>query len=251
MAQQQGSSAAAAESPAARVPWGVADIAMALGLLLVAALLVIVPAVTAAAIIANEPGDIMDDPEALAVVLGANLLLEGLLVGAALLFSVGKYHCSLRDLGFRLPRRGGFWLPAALLVATFVVIGVYFGIIEAAGADPLLPDESSIPEAVFDSPIGLPLAALLALLFAPLMEETFFRGFIFGSLRWRWGVLGAALASGFLFSALHFNVATLIPFTAIGMLFAWAYAYSGSLFASMAAHFLFNVISFLVSLAQR
>jgi len=234
-----------------RVPWGIADIAKALGLLIVATLFIIVPAVTVASFVADDSASITDDPEALAIIMGANLLLEVLLVVAALLFSVRKYRCSLRDLGFRMPRKGGLWLPAFLLVAAYLTIGVYFSVITAIGEDRLLPDEGSIPEAVFDSPVTLPIAALLALLFAPLMEETFFRGFVFGTLRWRWGLFSAALVSGFLFSALHFSLATLLPFTVIGMIFAWAYAYSGSLFASMAAHFAFNVISFLVSLAQR
>lgn len=251
MAQQEASlPAPVPQSPAPRVPWGIADIAMALGLLIVAAIVTFVPAATVAAIIAGGPEKVADDPEALAVVLGANLVLDAALIGVAVLFSVGKYRCSLRDLGFRLPSKGGLWFPVGVLVAAYLLIGVYFGIVAATGLEVLEP-QSTIPEKALESRIVLPIVAVLALVFAPVMEETFFRGFVFGALRSRWGALWAALASGLLFAALHFNLGSIIPFTLIGMLFAGAYAYSGSLFASVAAHFLFNVISFLVSLAQR
>ena len=230
-----------------RVPWGLADVALALGVLIIAAIFIIVPALVAAAIIADDPDHLMDDPEALAILLGANLVLEAALIGVALIFSVGKYRCRLGDLGFRLPQKGGLWLPIAVLFAAYFIVSVYFGIVTVIDWEPLEP-ESTVPEAVFDSPVALPIAAVLALLFAPLMEEAFFRGFVFGSLRSRWGLLSGALASGLLFAALHFDVGTLVPFTLIGVLFALAYAYSGSLFAAVVAHFLFNAVSFLVSL---
>jgi membrane protease YdiL (CAAX protease family) len=216
-------------------------------LLIVVAIVIIAPAFAAAAAIADDPGRLTDDPEALAIVLGANLALEVALLGVAIFFTVGKYRCRLGDLGFRLPRKGGFWLPIAVVIAAYLIVSLYFGIVVVLGWESLEP-QSTVPESAFDSPLVVPIAAVLALLFAPVMEETFFRGFVFPALRSRWGVFWAALASGFLFSALHFDVGSLIPFVAIGVLFAWAYAYSGSLFASMAAHFLFNGISFLISL---
>ena len=208
-----------------------------------------VPAFAVASIIADGVDNITSDPEALAVLLGANLVLEASLIGAAFLFSVFKYKVSWRDLGFRMPQRGGFWLPVAAVVSAWIIIAVYFGVISAVGPDWLVPDESSIPDSAFDEPIVIPIAVVLTLLFAPLMEETFFRGFVFGALRFRWGVLGAALASGFLFAALHFQVGTVIPFTAIGILFALVYVYSGSLFASIIAHLLFNGVSVIIVVA--
>ncbi len=93
----------------------------------------------------------------------------------------------------------------------------------------------------------MPLIVLLGVLslgLAPVMEETFFRGFLFGGLRGRWGFFLAALGSGFLFALAHVDPLVFIPFTAVGMLFAWGYVYSGSILASMVAHFLFNGVSF-------
>jgi membrane protease YdiL (CAAX protease family) len=61
--------------------------------------------------------------------------------------------------------------------------------------------------------------------------------------------LGAALMSGFLFSLAHGQPTTLIPFTLVGMTFAAGYAYTGSLWTTIASHFTFNLISFTVALA--
>ncbi len=224
-----------------RVPWGLADMGMALGAILVASIFLLVPVVTAAAFIAGD-SDLTENQGALALVLGANMLLELFLVASVALFTVRKYNVSWADLGVRLPGRGGIWLPLALFGGALVAVYVYFAVLAAVGVEP----EGNIPDAAFGTPLLAALVGVLSLLFAPIMEELFFRGFIFGGLRGRWGVVWAALASGFLFSLVHVSPSVFIPFTAVGFIFAWGYAYSGSLFASIVAHFLFNLVSFII-----
>ena len=174
------------------------------------------------------------------VLLGANLLLELFLLVAVALFTVGKYKVSWAAVGLRLPERGSWWLPLAMLGGALIVIWTYFAIIAALGAEP----SSNIPDEAFDSVPLIVLVGILSLALAPVMEETFFRGFLFGGLRGRWGVFFAALSTGFLFSLAHVDPLVFIPFTAVGMIFAWGYVYSGSIVASMVAHLLFNSISF-------
>ena len=224
------------------VPWGLADVSLALVVMVLIAVMLVLPAGAVAEAIAGDM-DVEKDPEALAVLLGANLGLEAALLGAAYLFSVAKYKVSWGALGFRRPKKGGLWLPLVVLGLAWVIMGSYFGIAEAVLPEVLVPKEGSIPDAAFDSATVLPIAVLLAIVFAPLMEETFFRGFIFNALRGRWGVVASAVVSGLLFGSLHFQVATIIPFTAIGVLFAFAYVYSGSLIASISAHLMFNGVS--------
>ena len=128
--------------------------------------------------------------------------------------------------------------------------GAYFVTLASIGVEP----DTDLPKAYFDN-IG-PVIALgvISLAFAPFMEEVFFRGFIFGGLRARWGLATGALASGLLFSLAHIgNPGALYlvpPIAAIGALFALGYAYSGSLVAVMCAHVLFNSISFAGSIAN-
>ena len=222
-----------------RTPWGYADMAMAIGIVIGGTILLALPAAAMAAVIAGG-SDIDNDKAALAVLLGANLLLELFLLVAVALFTVGKYKVSWAAVGLRLPERGSWWLPLAMLGGALVVIWTYFTIIAALGAEP----SSNIPGEAFDSVPLTVLVGILSLALAPVMEETFFRGFLFGGLRGRWGVFFAALFTGFLFALAHVDPLVYIPFTAVGMIFAWGYVYSGSILASMIAHLLFNSISF-------
>jgi membrane protease YdiL (CAAX protease family) len=229
--------------PRERTPWGYGDMAMAIGMVIGALILLFIPLITIVAIVAGGEIDEGDDAVT-AAVMGAGFLLEGFLLLAAALFSVAKYNLSWSALGLRLPRRGGFWFPVPLFFAALAVFISYAAIVAAIGGDV----ESNVAEETFDSTVLIVLLGILSLALAPFMEEVFFRGFLFGGLRGRWGVLGAALASGFLFALAHFQDASSLPLIPvigiIGMLFAWAYYYTGSLFAPIAAHFSFNLVSF-------
>jgi membrane protease YdiL (CAAX protease family) len=213
--------------------------AMAIGTAIGGTALVGAPFAAVAVLVAGD-ADLGDDETATAVLLGASLLGEVFLLLAVALFTVGKYRISWATLGLRLPRRGSWWLPLALLGGALAVVWVYLTVLAALGAEV----GDNIPEEAFDSVPLVVLVGVLSLGLAPFMEETFFRGFLFGGLRGRWGVFWAALGTGFLFALAHIDPFLFIPFTAVGMLFAWGYVYSGSLLASMIAHLLFNGLSF-------
>ncbi len=222
-----------------RTPWGYADMAMAIAVVIGGIILVGLPAAAVAVVVAGDD-DIGGDDTALAILLGANLLLEVFLFMAVILFTVGKYKVSWATIGLRLPQRGSWWLPLVLLGGALVAVWTYFAVLAVFGAEP----SGNIPDDVFDSVPLVVLVGILSLGLAPIMEETFFRGFLFGGLRGRWGVFLAALGTGFLFALAHVDPLVFIPFTAVGMIFAWGYVYSGSILASIVAHFLFNSISF-------
>ncbi len=227
-----------------RTPWGYADMAMAIGVVIGALVLLSVPVIIILGVVGG--GEIEDDDEAvIAVTLGAAFILEGFLLLAAALFSVGKYNLSWSTIGLRLPRRGGFWFPLPLFFGAMAVFVAYVAIITAVGGDV----EGNVEEQTFDSTVLIVLLGILSLGLAPFAEETFFRGFLFGGLRGRWGVLAASLATGLLFAAVHItglSTLPLLPMIAmIGIMFAWAYHYTGSLFAPIVAHFSFNLVSFI------
>lgn len=230
-----------------RVPWGIADIAKAIGLVVIGIIVITIPAVAVAAAIADDV-DVDEDAEALAIVLGAGLGLEIVILLSTVRFSVRKYRLPWADLGLRWPRRGSWWLPVVLALVGLTFVVIFAVIIDAAGADA----DSNVPDETFDNVAPLVLLAILSLAFAPIIEELFFRGFIFGGLRGRWGTLWAALASGLLFGLAHLGnpgtAYTIVPIAAVGALFALGYAYSGSLLATIGAHFLFNLSSLLVGL---
>jgi membrane protease YdiL (CAAX protease family) len=217
---------------------------MAIGMVIGLTLVVTLPAAAVAAVIAGG-SNVTSNDTALGVLLGANVLLELFLLVAVALFAVRKYRVSWAAVGLRLPERGSWWLPMALLGGALVVIWVYFAVLAAMGVEP----NGNIPDEAFDSVPLIILVGILSIGLAPAMEETFFRGFLFGGLRGRWGVFFAALSTGFLFAVAHVDPLVFIPFTIVGMIFAWGYVYSGSLLASMIAHLLFNSISFALAVS--
>ncbi len=102
---------------------------------------------------------------------------------------------------------------------------------------------------MFERRAVLPLTGVEIVLAAPLAEEIFFRGFIFAGLLRPFGLAGAMVTSGFLFAIFHVTgsetLGLILPFGLIGMLFAWLYYRTGSLWASITTHLLFNLVSFI------
>ncbi|MFZ3373605.1 MAG: CPBP family glutamic-type intramembrane protease [Desulfitobacteriaceae bacterium] len=84
---------------------------------------------------------------------------------------------------------------------------------------------------------------LLAVVLAPLVEETLFRGIIYGSLRTYLGKWTAAALSAALFSALHLQAYGFFPRLVLGLVLVHLYEQNRSLFPSMTFHALNNLIA--------
>jgi membrane protease YdiL (CAAX protease family) len=235
-----------------RTSWTPPDILKAIGIVVAVLIGTSIPASIIALVIAGNE-DIEKDSLALTVALAASVFLEIGLLWSAIHFSIRKYRLSWSALGLRWPPRGGFWTTGALvfglLIAGLIVSFAYFGALAAVGIEP----DTEIKE-TYQSAGPLIVLAMLSLFFAPFAEEVFFRGFVFGGLRGRWGTAWAAVASGALFALAHIgNPGTIYlmpPVAAIGALFALGYAYSGSIFTSLLAHFLFNLFALGAGIAE-
>jgi membrane protease YdiL (CAAX protease family) len=106
---------------------------------------------------------------------------------------------------------------------------------------------NTVPIDPADGGFVLLLLAIAVVGLAPLCEELFFRALLFRGLRGFWGLTPSLFASGVLFGAFHLNVGVLLPFTLIGVLFAWSNEQSGSIYTSIAAHGAVNSLSFVLT----
>ena len=201
--------------------------------------------------VAIAAGEEPDDGLSTVVVVGGmvlTLVLQGVLVGLAGGLSMIKYGLSWRALGFRPFTSDLYWAAGAVAIGGHALVISYAAIVTAAGADALAPQQGL--KELFESRAVLPLVGVVTVLTAPLAEEIFFRGFVFAGLVRRLGAVWAAVASGLLFAAFHVSNADtaglVIPFAAIGVALAGLYYYTGSLWSSIGAHFLFNLISFAI-----
>jgi len=87
---------------------------------------------------------------------------------------------------------------------------------------------------------------VLAVFLAPLAEEMIFRGILYPTLK-QAGYPGTALwVTSLLFGAIHMNWIAFVPLTLFSLLLIWIYEKTGSLWASITAHSLFNFTSFAV-----
>ncbi len=88
--------------------------------------------------------------------------------------------------------------------------------------------------------------AFLAVVIAPVAEETFFRGFLHGWLRGQLGIWPSVLISAASFAAIHNHLPTFLPLMVLGGALALVYELSGSLWSCIGLHSLFNGMMLLI-----
>jgi len=119
-----------------------------------------------------------------------------------------------------------------------------YAIMRLANTDPLPLVKTSLPSQTW----GMILYFLVGGLLAPIAEEVFFRGLIYGFLR-RWGILIACLFSTAIFVLLHSTGGSPpIPQIVGGIIFALAYELEGSLMVPIIIHSSGNLAIFTLSL---
>jgi len=82
--------------------------------------------------------------------------------------------------------------------------------------------------------------AISAIIVAPVAEEIVFRGYIYTTTKRFSSRFFATLLSSLLFAVVHFNITALIPLLFLAIILALSYELSGSLWAPISIHALFN-----------
>ncbi|NQW22860.1 MAG: CPBP family intramembrane metalloprotease [SAR202 cluster bacterium] len=134
----------------------------------------------------------------------------------------------------RMPRKSTVLLMVGALAASLFATSLYAGVVEWLGIEVLSPPNLD-SDIIFDGPAVLLTFQALAFV-TPLSEEIFFRGFIFRGLLPRLGPWRAIVISALVFSSFHLSFGVLIPIFITGVLFAWLYWRTGSLWAAVGAH---------------
>ena len=97
-------------------------------------------------------------------------------------------------------------------------------------------------EGLFQSGSSPWLIFLTGIIIAPLVEEIFFRGFVFTGLREKYGWIPAALISAGLFAAVHLQPITIPPIFLMGLIFAYLYQRTESIWPAVIMHFATNTL---------
>jgi membrane protease YdiL (CAAX protease family) len=178
--------------------------------------------------------------------IGSQVVLEAALLATALFFAARDVSLDKASAALGLRRPVVPWVGTTLL-ALLAYLG--FAVIFASlVADPEQVDVAD--ELGFDqSTLGAISAGILIVIVAPLAEEVFFRGFFFGGLRARMPFVWAALISGAFFGSIHLttgNLAVGVQLSVLGIVLAYLYERSGSLWSPIALHTINNGLAFLV-----
>ncbi len=177
-------------------------------------------------------------------------------VAAALYMAVlrrsvmGRERMDAADFGYRrISWRTGITVVVIAAVAYYGVSYVYGQLVTIKGTDKL-PSELGVTH----STASAIFTAIFVCAFAPICEEFFFRGFLFGVLRQmrvrilgqEYGTLIAALIVALLFGLAHSGSAKpeyLIPLGLLGFVLCLVRWYTGSLYPCMAIHAINNAVA--------
>ena len=86
---------------------------------------------------------------------------------------------------------------------------------------------------------------IVGAILAPLVEEMFFRGFLFQGFRARYGWVTGLLLSSAIFGLAHLDPVALIPTFILGCVLAYLYHRSNSIWPSVTVHVLVNCVGLL------
>jgi uncharacterized protein len=169
---------------------------------------------------------------------------DAIVVATAWLFSIVRYHVGWDRLGLRsfsVPM--GCTLSLGLLLASYVARLIYGLIAVALG---MHIQQQEVLTRLDTHGVGFILTLFVAAVIAPISEEIFFRGFLYGGLRRRIGVVGAMLVSTLFFTGLHLSFDLFIPIFLLGLFLAWLYEYTGSLYPGILLHAENNALSLIL-----
>jgi uncharacterized protein len=142
--------------------------------------------------------------------------------------------------------RRPLWPVRDKVVWFLAAAGLVYGLVSSAALGYFYPKSNTwllIPR----DPVAAGLLLVMAAIMAPVAEETYFRGWIFTSLRQSWGRWPAILVSALLFGLAHYESTHLYALAVfpLGLVLAGLRERTGSAGTSMLFHAANNLIAFL------
>ncbi len=192
--------------------------------------------------------------DSLAARLASQAMLALTLVGVAFAMTSekGRGIAPPSAIGLRRPVRAPFGLgPTFGPIVAAATAYVAYVVAAAVYSSLLHPHQEDITRDLGfgHGGLGTVAAGLLIVVAAPISEEIFFRGFIFGGLRKRLTFVPAALIGAAIFGLFHYTGAGslgVVPQLAfLGFALCWVYEETGSIYPTMAMHMVNNLIAFI------
>ena len=161
-----------------------------------------------------------------------------------LFFPLLVRYIQRQGLGFPFAAKHFYHLFLTLAVIflfsiSFVLTGAAQWIMETTGT----PEMQEAVKSFKETPVALRMYGIIsAVVIAPIVEEIFFRGFIFNTLRVSTGAFAAALFSGLFFGAIHLSLLQTCILSFFGMMQCYLYMRTSSIIYPILLHMAFNAI---------
>jgi membrane protease YdiL (CAAX protease family)/uncharacterized RDD family membrane protein YckC len=185
------------------------------------------------------------DLSSLAAKLAAQAMLVVTLVGIAFVFvrHSGRRLAAAEALGLRRFKLSDLkWVAAGM--AAYMAFALVYGLFVS-------PEQEDVARDLGfgSSLVGGIAAGVLIVGAAPVAEEIFFRGFVFGGFRHRLPLWPAALLAGAIFGIFHFtgvsSIGVVPQLAAFGVVLCWLYDKTGSIWPTILLHAVNNLIAFI------
>jgi uncharacterized protein len=143
---------------------------------------------------------------------------------------------NFKSIGFGAFDWGTLGIGCGLLVVSYGIIFVHNLILMMLGFD-TQGDEILKLIGLLENPVWF---FLVGAVLAPLVEEIFFRGFLFQGFRAKYGWVSSMLLSSLIFAIAHLDPVSLIPTFVLGNLLAYLYQRTNSVWPGVLLHVLVN-----------
>jgi membrane protease YdiL (CAAX protease family) len=229
------------------VPWSAKDIFAIIGLVVGTFLgSVLLIQVLLVALLSFRPdldrATLIDSP----LLVTALMVLQWVIVLAVplLYFKIRGYALSAAVLGFRRTRVGKalLWL-LLIMVVTSIYGQAYDAIIERFFGPEYVPSKvpsQDVTTLYGSTALAVVLTFIAVALITPVVEELFFRGIVHRGLEKSLGFLPGATLSALIFALAHFDWRLYAPIFGLGFGFAFLVHKTGSIWPSIAGHFIIN-----------
>lgn len=187
---------------------------------------------------------------------GWMMILITLLCDMVLMAGFGTwYYFRERQYPFRPNYKSAFSLKNIGCIIVMGVLGQYASNLIATLTGVLIPSAMDSYEDLaqnFDLSTASPVLMILAVcIVGPIAEELVFRGMIFGKLRRAFSFWPAAIISGIMFGVFHMNIMQGVYASVLGVLLAYVYEKTQTIFGSIFFHIVFNASSYITDFVNR
>jgi len=154
------------------------------------------------------------------------------------------------DLGFVKPLKRYVVLGFVVGVLLFVSIGLLGNVLTHLFGTPA-PQSFAVAVKGVNYKWEFGLLAVLGGVVAPIKEEMLFRGLMYPPLRQALGKGKGMLLTGLLFAGFHFDAVRFLPLFIGGVVLAWVYERSSSIWPTIVAHGTWNILMAVALWVQR